>query len=85
MIVPINKKWRIRTTPHCWQVEKMVSVNKEGEENWEPKTYHTTLEGAGTTVVDEMIRAIPDDLPIEKVLKKMKAIRVEVMELLRPI
>lgn len=78
MIIPINKKWRIHSTSHCWQVEKFRRLNGKGEEVWEPKTFHTTLGGAAQCVFDEQVRRVPDQKNVKQILKKISEIRNEV-------
>jgi hypothetical protein len=57
MIITIDNAIRIKSTKHCWQVE--YCRRKNGELNWEPKTYHSSLGQAVSAAVKREIRNHP--------------------------
>ena len=57
MILPIDDESRIRSTENSWQVEYRHKRN--GEDAWQPKTYHGTFGQAVGAAVQREIRNNP--------------------------
>ena len=57
MIIPIDKKIRIRGTEHCWQLEK--SVKRKGQTEWEAFKYFVSLSDAVGAACGREIRLHP--------------------------
>ena len=76
MIIPVNKKWRITSNTHCWQVERLKGKQKDGSDRWEPITYHVDFKGAITTLAERRIRLIDSSIP-EEIRSAIREIRDE--------
>ncbi len=57
MIIPIDKKIRIRGTEHCWRLEK--SVKRKGQPEWQPFKYFQTVAEAVGEACGREIRLHP--------------------------
>ena len=44
MIIPIEEELRIRSTEHCWQLEK--AIIRKGKRDWAPFKYYKSLPDA---------------------------------------
>ena len=54
MIIPINQQYRIATDPYQWIVQKKRSRN--GKEDWESQTYHSSIQSALQSLGEFMVR-----------------------------
>ena len=57
MIIPIDKKIRIRGTADCWQLEK--AVKRKGQTEWQAYKYFPTFMGAVGAACEKEIRLHP--------------------------
>ena len=57
MIIPIDKKIRIRGTAECWQLEK--TVIRKGRRDWPPFKYFKSLSDAVGAACEREIRLHP--------------------------
>ena len=57
MIIPIDKKIRIRGTADCWQLEK--AVKREGQIEWQAFKYFVSLSDAVGAACGREIRLHP--------------------------
>ena len=55
MIIPINEQYRITTDPYQWIVQKKRS--RKNREDWEPQTYHPSLDAAIHSLWEHLVRA----------------------------
>ena len=54
MIIPIDQQYRIATDPYQWIVQKKRTRN--GKEEWQSQTYHSTFESAVRELGERMVR-----------------------------
>ena len=54
MIVPINKQYRIASDPYQWIIQKKRS--RKGEDDWDPQTFHPTIDSAFQSLGELMVR-----------------------------
>ena len=76
MIIPINDKWRIASTPTCYQVEKRTANRKSGSERWEPIYFCVDFENALVALAELRIRLI-DSSVTEEIKAAIREIRDE--------
>ena len=55
MRLRLTDEWRIESDPHCWILQK-CHVTGTGVLTWKNKTYHSTLAGAVTHIVELALR-----------------------------
>ncbi len=87
MIIPINREWRIKSTEHSWDAQKLTSKNHErsktySESQWITMAYCSTLFQAVRWIYQRRIRGIEGDIP-ERILERMQAIEEEMRSALR--
>ena len=59
MIIPIDKKIRIRGTADCWQLEK--AIKREGQTEWQAFKYFVSLSDAVGAACGREVRLHPAD------------------------
>ena len=57
MIIPIDKKIRIRGTADCWQLEK--AIKREGQTEWQAFKYFVSLSDAVGAACGREVRLHP--------------------------
>ena len=77
MVIEVCDGWRITSNVHCWQVERLKGVDKNGEERWRPETYHVDFEGALGELANRRVRLIKSSVPGE-ILEAIAMIREDV-------
>lgn len=55
MIIAIDATWRITSDINQWKVERRNGTDKEGNEIWTPRTFHTTFAAARKRLADMMV------------------------------
>ena len=58
MIIPIDKQHRIQSDKHSWNIQTIRQREKNGKmsEDWKTDTYHTSIEAACHSLVDQLLR-----------------------------
>lgn len=79
MVITLNKKYRITSNRHCWQLEQYMGKRKSGEERWEPVTYHVDFDGALKEAFDLQVRLIDSSDP-QEILECINTIRAEILD-----
>ncbi|HQO36834.1 MAG TPA: hypothetical protein PLG59_19380 [bacterium] len=87
MIIPINREWRIKSTEHSWDAQKLTSKNHrrskaDSDAQWITMAYCSTLTHAFRWVYQRRVRGIESDIP-EKIMEQMQAIEEEMRAVLR--
>ncbi len=54
MIVPINEQYRIASDRYQWIIQKKRS--RKGEDDWDPQTFHPTIDSALQSLGELMVR-----------------------------
>ncbi len=57
MIIPLDDKYRIRGTVHCWQLETIKIV--KGEKQWRAFKYYNSMDSALRDAAQREIRTTP--------------------------
>ena len=81
MIIPINQQYRIATDPYQWIVQKKRSRN--GKEDWESQTYHSSIQSALQSLGEFMVRQ-SDAVTLADALTEVESITTTLSQALTP-
>ena len=88
MVIKINNKYQIESEKLNWilktKLNKPVTDQKSGKiKEWKEVGYFNSLKSAAQYLADLKIKLIPDS-DINKILKKIEKIRVELKKVFEP-